>query len=157
MCSTWLTSAVSPSAASTAVMPSSRGMPAATSAPKASTRITSVTGTDVSSARWKSVLTRSLTAWLALASPTWPISSAGCARHRRGGRQGGVDAVDRGVRIAGDLEGQQRGAAVLAELPGVADLQRRLDRGHRGRALQARDEVVDGGLGLGPGERAAAA
>ena len=34
--------------------PSSSGIPAATSAPKATSRITSVTGSDVISARWKS-------------------------------------------------------------------------------------------------------
>ena len=55
----WLTSAVSPSAAATAVIPSSSGMPAATSAPKATTRISSVTGSDVTSARWKSCWMRS--------------------------------------------------------------------------------------------------
>ena len=55
-------------------------MPAATSAPKASTRITSVTGSDVNSARWKSADMRSLIALLALPSPTSPMNSPGWAR-----------------------------------------------------------------------------
>ena len=44
--STWLISATSPSVARTAVSPSSSGMPAATSAPKATSRMISVSGTE---------------------------------------------------------------------------------------------------------------
>ena len=107
-------------------------MPAATSAPKASTRITSVTGTDVISARWKSVARRSLMALVALASPTWPISRSGCARCTAAvAASAGVDAVLRGVGIARDLERHQRGAAVGRELAGVVRVQWRLDRRDR--------------------------
>ena len=76
----WLKRAVSPRAAATAVMPSSSGMPAATSAPKATTRISSVTGSEVISARWKSSWMRFMIALLTLASPNSPTNRPGWAR-----------------------------------------------------------------------------
>ena len=76
---TWLRSAVRPSAAATAVMPSSSGIPAAASAPKAKTRITSVTGSELTSARWKSCWKRCVMALLELASPNSPTNSPGWA------------------------------------------------------------------------------
>ncbi len=68
----WLGSATRPSVAITAVNPSSSGMPAATSAPKATTRITSVIGSDSVSAFLKSSSNALDSALLALASPNWP-------------------------------------------------------------------------------------
>ena len=53
---TWLTTAPRPTVASTAESASSTGMPAATNAPNASRRMTNVTGTEVSSARCRSLL-----------------------------------------------------------------------------------------------------
>src|ERR1035441_10232482 len=53
-CNRWLSSSVWPIAAATAVKPKSSGTPAATNAPKASTRMISVIGTEVASAMWKS-------------------------------------------------------------------------------------------------------
>ena len=79
-CNTWLSSSVTPSAASTAVKPSSSGTPAATSAPNATTRISSVIGTEVASALWKSSLTSLLIALLLLAVPSSPMNSPGWAR-----------------------------------------------------------------------------
>lgn len=55
-------------------------MPAATSAPKATTRITSVTGSDVISAIRKSSPMRFMIALLELASPNSPTNSLGWAR-----------------------------------------------------------------------------
>ena len=55
----WLETAVSPKAVNTEVSPSSTGMPAASSAPKASSRMISVIGTDRNSAFWKSCLSLS--------------------------------------------------------------------------------------------------
>ena len=55
-------------------------MPAAASVPNATTRIASVTGTEVNSARRKSEEMRSLIALFALPSPNSPTRSCGCAR-----------------------------------------------------------------------------
>ncbi len=55
-------------------------MPAATSAPKATTRIRSVTGSEVTSACWKSSWMRFMIALLALASPNSPTNRPGWAR-----------------------------------------------------------------------------
>ena len=52
--STWLMSATMPSVARTAVRASRSGMPAATSAPKATTRMISVSGTENSPAFFRS-------------------------------------------------------------------------------------------------------
>ena len=66
------TSPSAPSAAPTDVSPSSSGTDAATSAPNASTRISSVIGTEISSARCSPLLT----SWLiALSSEPAPASS----------------------------------------------------------------------------------
>ena len=58
---TWLTKAFRPVAASTAENASSTGKPAATSAPNATRRIPSVSGSDVYSARIMSCLNASFT------------------------------------------------------------------------------------------------
>ena len=65
----WLGIAIRPSVAATADRPSSSGRPAATSAPNASSRITSVIGSESVSARWKSSLNDFDRALLADAPP----------------------------------------------------------------------------------------
>ena len=62
----------------TAVAPSSSGSPAATSAPKAISRITSVIGSERNSAFWKSFSNASPISFSAEASPNSPITTSGC-------------------------------------------------------------------------------
>jgi hypothetical protein len=61
----------------------------------------------------------------------------------RGERRG--DSVGCGIRVAGELEGQQRRAPVTGDLPRVGGVERRFDRGDRGDALEPRGQVVHGG------------
>ena len=74
----WLGSASRPIEATTAVRPSSSGSPAATSAPKATTRMTSVTNSERNSARWKSSSKRSETPLSTVASPKASMRIVGC-------------------------------------------------------------------------------
>ena len=75
----WLRTPTRPIVPSTAVRPSSRGTPAATSEPKAINRITSVTGSEVTNAVLKSLLIASFT-WLSeLAWPNSPTVNCGWA------------------------------------------------------------------------------
>ena len=69
--STWLIAATSPSVASTAVSPSSSGMPAATSAPNAIRRMIRVSGTEKSPARLRSSVNDAVSALFVL-SPNDP-------------------------------------------------------------------------------------
>ena len=62
----------------TAVAPSSSGSPAATSAPNAISRITSVIGSERNSAFWKSSSNASPISFSADASPNSPITTSGC-------------------------------------------------------------------------------
>ena len=165
---TWLTSAVTPSAPATAVMPSSRGIPAATTAPKASSRISSVTGSDVTSARWKSFPIRSPIARLALASPNSPMKSSEWARWTAAvAASAGYDAILGSGRIAGDLERQQRRGSVLgahalvaalaaatrsAQSPACGTSAPRGHRQRRGTALPTADRC---GSGTAPARRRA--
>ena len=66
---TWLASADRPIVASTPEKASSTGSPAATSAPNAISRISSVTGTVEYSARWKSFVSVLFSSWVELANP----------------------------------------------------------------------------------------
>ena len=136
----WLSSAVSPSAAATAVMPSSSGIPAADERAEgedAGSRASPAAS--VTSARWKSCWMRFVIAWLALASPNSPTKSPGWAAcTAAAAASAGADAILRGVGIARDLERHQRRGAVLGALPLVAALQRRRDARHRRDAGQAR-------------------
>ena len=68
----WLGSAMSPSVAITALNPSSSGMPAATRAPNATTRISSVIGSESFSAFLKSSENDFDSALSALAPPNSP-------------------------------------------------------------------------------------
>ena len=68
-----------PIVASTPEKASSTGRPAATSAPNATSRMISVTGSDEYSARWKSLLSVSLSSWFALAKPNSATVKPSCA------------------------------------------------------------------------------
>ena len=94
---------------------------------------------------------RLLIALLALPSPNSPMNRPGMRGLDRGcRRQRRRDAVLRGRRVAGDLEGQKRGPTILRDLPLIARRQRRLDHRHRRRARQARDEVPHAPYGTRP-------
>ena len=69
--STRLTAATMPKVPATALRASSKGMPAATSAPKATTRMTSVSGTENRPALFRSPMNDSFSALLVL-SPNDP-------------------------------------------------------------------------------------
>ena len=89
----------------TAVMPSSSGMPAATTAPKANSRISSVIGSDVNSARCMSAVMAVQIALLALASPNCSTRTPRMgATSGRGRRDGGLDVLARELLVAGDAE-----------------------------------------------------
>ena len=65
--------------AATAVTPSSSGTPAATSEPNATIRMSSVIGSERTSAFWKSSSNAFEIALSALASPNWPTNTCGLA------------------------------------------------------------------------------
>jgi hypothetical protein len=73
----WLMSAKIPIAPRTDRNASPTGIRPATSAPNASSRMTSVTGSDVYSARWKSLSNTLLSSWLELARPNSSIRKLG--------------------------------------------------------------------------------
>ena len=137
-------------------------MPAAISAPNTHSSSTSVIGTEVTSAWRKSELTMLLVARSTLA---WPDSAT-----RRPGWRGldGGDGALRGddrlvgvVRVARDVEHDQRGAAVPRDQLAAARGQRRLDAGgDLGHGAQGRGHLPDGpadlrvtghGAGAAPG------
>ena len=103
-------------------------MPAATSAPNASTRMISVIGSESSPAFPRSSPYAVSTSFCALASPNSPMK-----KPRMGLLRGGdavedrVDLVDRLVLVAADLELDERGVPVLRDLAGVAGSERRAD------------------------------
>ena len=141
-CNRWLSSAVSPSAAATAVMPSRSGIPAATSAPKASTRIRSVTGSEVNSARWKSSAMRCS-----------PPGGARRPRPRRSATRDAPAAPRRSPRAPGRpvpcaVSGSPviwNGRAprpVLRDLVAVVCGERRPERRHCRHMEQPSDEIV---------------
>jgi hypothetical protein len=74
----WLIGPSRPSVAPTAVMPSSSGRPAATSAPKATSRISPVSGSDSVSAFLKSSPSDSSNALSAEAEPICSTRRSGC-------------------------------------------------------------------------------
>ena len=143
---TWLIGPIRPSVPITAVTASSSGMPAATSAPKATTRISSVIGSERTSARLKSLSSALLSALSALASPNCSIRSFGCARWAWWSPRACVDAGLGQVVVAGDGERDDRRAAVLGEL--AVGAVGRLDVRDVRRAMQPRDDVPDRGLEL---------
>src|SRR5918995_3358075 len=76
--SSWLATATSPIVASTALSPSRSGIPAATTAPKATSRMISVTGTENSPAFFRSSVNVANSAFSVL-SPNEPTKKSGCA------------------------------------------------------------------------------
>ena len=75
----WLTPATRPSVPSTALRPSSSGMPAATSAPKVTRRMSSVAGRESDSALEESLASWSASALFTLAPPNCPTKTSGLA------------------------------------------------------------------------------
>ena len=75
----WLIRATMPIVPATAVSASSSGMLAATSAPNVISRMISVIGSEVISARWKSLLMTSEICFSALASPNCSMLKSRCA------------------------------------------------------------------------------
>src|SRR5829696_7292678 len=111
-------------------MPSSTGTPAATSAPNAMSRISSVTGRARTSARWKSFSTVWSSSYSALAWPNSPMKNPGWSPSVAdvgGGR------AERGV---GDVERARLDEDRLA--------------GRRGEAGVGQDVLGRGGLARGP-------
>ena len=105
-------------AAATAVTARSSGTNAASSAPKARTRITSVIGSDVNSAFWKSSSNAWDSALSALPSPNCSMRKSACRLSRAA-----TASSDGSIRVLGVLaryvEGHERRAAVLGALPRV--------------------------------------
>ena len=134
---------------STAVKPSSSGRPAATSAPNATSRMISVIGSERNSARWKSSSNASPSSFSADASPNSPTVTWGCARWTCGDRvERALDDVLGGVLVAGEVEVDQRGAAVGGDVVGELARERVLDLADALRPAERVDGVVDGGLEL---------
>ncbi len=145
--------------AKTAVSARSSGRPAATSAPNATTRISSVIGSERNSAFLKSSSKDFDSALSALASPNCSTRSCGLAFWAAAvAASGGVDAVLGLIVVARELERDERRAAVLGELTLVVRGQRGLDVADVRDRLQAGDGVVDRGgeRGIADLDRAAA-
>jgi hypothetical protein len=78
----WLTSAASPKVPNTPDRASRTGIPAATTAPNATSKMASVTGSDRYPARWRSCAMVPLSARLPLAVPNSSIKNPGLERAR---------------------------------------------------------------------------
>jgi hypothetical protein len=121
-------------------------MPAATSAPNATSRISSVSGSDSVRAWAKSLLKASLSALVELASPAWAIRKLGCVRCAAAVAQRRSDAAGGVVRAARDLKADQHRMAVRRDLASVGRDVRRTDVLDRAQPRQSRDEITDRGL-----------
>ena len=132
--------------AATAVTPSSSGTPAATSEPNATMRMSSVIGSERTSAFWKSSSKAFEIALSALASPNWPTNTSGLAFWAAA-----VAASVASTRssatlvIAWDLERHERRATILGELALVAVGERGLDLVDALGGLEPGHRVLDGG------------
>ena len=150
----WLIGPISPIVASTAVSASSSGTPAATSAPKASSRISRVIGREVNSACLKSSLIDSLSCLLTLASPVSPIVKPGLAACAAlTAARAGADSILRLGVVAGDLETEQGGVAVGGDLAAVARRVGALELLGVGHLLEAPLHVGDRGAEARVGRR----
>ena len=69
----WLMRPTMPIVPATAVRPRSSGRPAATRAPNATSRISSVIGSDSVSAFWRSFSNAAMSSFSELASPNWAM------------------------------------------------------------------------------------
>ena len=130
----------------TAVTPSSSGTPAATSAPNATMRISSVIGSERTSAFWKSSSNAFEIALSALASPNCSTHTSGlafCAAAVAASVASTRSSVT--LVVARDLERHERGAAVLGELALVALGERGLDLVDVLGGLEPCDGVLDRG------------
>ena len=111
-------------------------MPAATSAPNASTRMISVIGSESSSGLAEVVAVRGLDALLGARVAELADREARMgALARRRPRQGRLDLVDRLVLVAADAEVDERGVAVLRDRAAMDVL-------HGCDAGDARDDVA---------------
>src|SRR5215207_8295834 len=115
MANSWLGTERRPIAAATAVRPTSIGMPAATSAPKTTTRTPSVTGSAVYSARVKSSPIVSSNAFWPLAAPLL---------HACDGLEDRLHERRRLLVGVRDLELDERGLPVLRDEGGAARVER---------------------------------
>ena len=123
---TWLASADRPSVASTPEKASSTGSPAATSAPNANSRITSVTGSDEYSARWKSLFSVSLSSWFALAKPnSATVKRVVAVLHAGDGVEHRLHPLVGRLLVALHLELDEHRVAVVGDLARVAGRERR--------------------------------
>ena len=124
--STWLMSATMPSVASTAVRASRSGMPAATSAPKATTRMISVRGTENSPALFRSSKKPAWTSFPVLVAERPDVEVGIRLLHLVDAVDDGIDDVRGVVRIPAELEPDERGMPVGRDLALVAGVERRL-------------------------------
>src|ERR687892_379909 len=155
-------------AATTAERPTSSGIAAATSAPKTTMRIPSVTGTAVYSARLKSAAIVCSSASCALASPNastrkpawrsctaaseWRLDVRDAVAARDGaddvGKHGSERRIVRHVRLARDEDRLVRGVGEAAGREDLLRLLRLADRGVSGiELLGAERRAEDGGNG----------
>ena len=157
--SQWLGIASSEMAVTTEVTASSSGMPAAISAPNTHSSSTSVIGTEVTSAWRKSELMMLLVARSTLASPDSATRRPGCAAWTAAtARSAADDRLVRVVRVAAEVERDQRGAAVPRDQLAAARGQRRLDAGgDLGHGAQRRGHLPDGPADLRVGGHGAGA
>ena len=120
------------------------GRPAATIAPKANSRMISVTGSDIVSAFWRSLVEHFWRALPALASPNCSIRSSGWAFCAAAVAPRTARPCPRPCPHRRDLELDEGGMAVRARLARVALGVGRLDVADLG-ALETPLDVADGG------------
>ena len=133
-------------------------MPAATSAPNAKIRITSVIGSDSVRALAKSSLKLLFSALSALASPACWILQAGVGPlSGRGRGQRRADLVCRRRLVAADLEADQRRVPVAGDLTAVGGRQRRAQVLHGPDRRQPPDDIATAAWNCGSRDRQLAA
>ena len=136
----------------TAERPSSSGIPAATAAPKTISRMPSVSGTAVNSARWKSDAMVSSTDFSPLAEPNPSTVKPGLAASMSSTVvEDRLDPVDGAHAGVGQLVLDEHGLAVRGDELRVVE--RRADAGDAVRGVELRDDVVDDRLELGARRR----
>ncbi len=153
---TWLSTPTSPIVASTAVNARMIGTLAATRAPNAIRRITSVIGSEVTNACLKSLLIASLSLLLDARVADLLDGEVGVGGLRGGcGIQRRADAVLGLILVTGDLEAKQGGVPVGRDLPFIArrvGAVEALGVGDRGKAmLDVGDHSLERGVVRGRG------
>ena len=140
----WLVSAISPNVAMTAVNASSSGMPAATSEPNVSTRISSVIGSESVPAFAEVVPVRGLDSLLRARVAELADDEARMSLLRGGDDvDDRLDLVGRLVLVAADVEVDEHGASVFRDLACIAASERRADVLDGRQLRDARDDVAD--------------